>query len=103
MPAESKPLGSLKQPLEERLAQYPELKAKIESLLSVVEKADGSLNQANAAEQTVIEETRALGQAALTGWAEASHGSARDSFVQTHPKAHRNGEKTLLVQPIRPH
>ena len=52
--------------IEERLNDYPELKAKIEGLLSVVENAAGELIKADAAEERVIEEIRQLGQTALT-------------------------------------
>lgn len=93
MPAKSRTSGSDKQTLEERLAQHPELKTKIESLLSVVENADGDLTRADEAEQAVIEEIRSLGQAALSDWAEKSHEAVRDSYVQSHPQVHRSGKK----------
>lgn len=93
MPAKSKTSRLGKQTLEERLARHPELKTKIESLLSMVENADGELTQADDAEQAVIEGIRALGQATLAGWAEQSHEAKRDRFVQSHPKAHRSGKK----------
>ncbi len=63
--------------LEERLNRQPELRTKIESLLSVVENAEGDLVKANEAEQRVIEEIRQLGQVALQGWA------TRQNQVQT--------------------
>lgn len=78
MPAQPRRPRSGKQTLEERLAQHPALKTKIESLLSVVENADGDLTQADDAERAVIEEIRALGQTALSDWAEASHAAASD-------------------------
>ncbi len=93
MPAQSKPFRSGQESLEKRLAQHPELKAKIESLLSVVENADGDLRAADAAEEQVIEEIRGIGQAALTGWAEQAHETARASFSQAHPNAHRSRKK----------
>lgn len=37
--------------LEERLNRHPELKAKIETLLSIVENAEGDMDKANEAEQ----------------------------------------------------
>ena len=93
MSAKSKPFRSGKGSLEERLAQHPELKAKIESLLSVVENTDSDLREADAAEEQVIEELRGIGQATLTGWAEQVQETARESFVQGHPKAHRSRKK----------
>ncbi len=96
MKAQSKPLRTGNQTLEDRLAQHPELRTKIESLLSVVENAEGDLSQADEAEQAVIEEIRVLGQAALGGWAEQSHGAARERFIQGHPQAHRSGKKNSI-------
>lgn len=81
--------------LEERLAGHPELKSKIESLLSVVENAEGDVNRADEAERQVIEELRLLGQAALQGWAEGAHQSARERFIETHPEAHRSRQKNF--------
>ena len=57
------------QRLEERLNRHPELKARIETLLSVVGNAEGDLIKANEAEQRVVEEIQQLGQTALQGWA----------------------------------
>lgn len=94
MPSQSTSSRSgCKKTLEERLAQHPELKTKIESLLLVVENASGDLIQADDAEQAVIAEIRALGQASLEAWAEESQAAARDSFIQSHPQAHRSGKK----------
>lgn len=94
MTAESKISRAGKQSLEERLAQHPELKPKIESLLSVVENAGGELTRAEEAEQKVIEEVRLLGRAALAEWADKSHEAARDRFIQENDKAHRSRKKS---------
>lgn len=51
---------------EERLNLYPELKAKIEALLSVVENALGDIVKASEAEQRVIEEIRATRTSGIT-------------------------------------
>jgi len=79
--------------LEERLNRHPDLKSKIESLLSVVENAEGDLIKANAAEQRVIEEIRQLGQTALQGWAERQNQAQHDEFTQTNPQAQRTRKK----------
>ncbi len=92
MKAQSKPPRTGNQTLD-RLAQHPELRTKIESLLSVVENAEGGLSQADQAEQAVIEEIRGIGQSALAGWAEKTHAAARASFIEAHPKAHRSRKK----------
>ena len=87
--------------LEERLNRHPELKAKIETLLSVVENAKGNLVKANEAEQRVIEEIRQLGQTALQAWATRQNQAQQDEFIQTHPQAQRTRKKALLVQSLR--
>ena len=81
--------------LEERLNRYPELKAKMEALLLVVENAEGDLVKANEAEQRVIEEIRQLGQAALQGWATRQNQGQTATFLQDNPKAHRTRQKNF--------
>jgi len=44
--------------LEERLKEYPELKAKIEAMLGIIENAGGDVEKAAEAEQRIIEEMR---------------------------------------------
>jgi len=58
------------QVLFERLNRHPHLRGRIESLLAVVEDAEGDCERADAAERRVIEELRQMGHEALTGWAE---------------------------------
>lgn len=93
-----RPPQSIEQPtsLEQRLQAHPELKAKIEALLSVVENAQGAVIRADAAEQQVIEEIRQLGQAALQGWANRQHQQQSEAFALEHPKAHRGGKKSSI-------
>jgi hypothetical protein len=79
--------------LEERLNRHPELKTKIESLLAVVENAEGDLVKANEAEQRVIEEIRQLGQATLQGWASRQNQKQTDQFIQANPQAQRSRKK----------
>ncbi|MEO1620439.1 MAG: hypothetical protein AAFU53_05320 [Cyanobacteria bacterium J06632_3] len=88
-------LGSpvVKLTLEERLAGHPELQAKLESLLSVVENASGDIELADEAERQVIEKIQAIGQAALQGWAESTHTRAQSAFTAQHPQAHRSRQK----------
>jgi hypothetical protein len=56
--------------LIERLDRHPLLRARVESLLAVVENATGDCEKADAAERRVIEELRQMGDEALTAWAE---------------------------------
>lgn len=85
--------------LESRLNAHPELKAKIESLLSVVENADGDLQSAHKAEQRVIEEIQKLGQSALQGWATQQNEHQRETFVKANAQAHRSRKKHSIGIP----
>lgn len=79
--------------LEERLNQHPELKDKIESLLSVVENAQGEIKTADEAEKRFIEEIQKIGQTALEGWATRENEEKRKKFQQEHPKTSRSRKK----------
>lgn len=83
--------------LEDRLKTHPELRAKFEDLLSVVENTQGNLTLADAAEQRVIEEIRQIGQTALQEWALCQQQQQSEAFSQANPTAYRSGKKTLLV------
>lgn len=80
---------SVSESLDERLNRHPELKAKVETLLSVVENAEGTLVKANETEQRVIEEIRQLGQVALQGWATRQNQAQQDAFSKSNPQAQR--------------
>jgi hypothetical protein len=56
--------------LEERLREYPEVRARIEQMLDVMENAAGDVVKADEAEQRLIEELRKMGQEALQAWAD---------------------------------
>ena len=79
--------------LEERLIGYPELRERIEALLNVVENSAGDLEQADLAEQRVIEEVRQIGQQALTSWAETQHRKQLKLVRQNHPSARKHLKK----------
>ena len=51
--------------LEERLKAYPELKAKIEAMLSIIENSGGDVEKAAEAERRMIEEWRQMGNEVL--------------------------------------
>lgn len=79
------------QSFEQRLNAHPELRAKVEVLLSVVENAQGDLVLADAAEQRVIEEIRQLGQVALQDWATRQEHKQSEAFRRENPTANRSG------------
>jgi hypothetical protein len=81
---------------EQRLNAHPELRAKFEVLLSVVENAQGDLVRADAAEQRVIEEIRQLGQVALQNWATRQEQQQSEAFRRENPMANRGGKKNSI-------
>ena len=87
------PSGITSRSLESRLNAHPDLKAQIETLLSVVENAQGDLKSAHEAEQRVIEEIQKLGQSALQGWATRHNEQQTETFIEAHAHAHRSRKK----------
>lgn len=83
------------QVLCERLKRHPRLRARVESLLAVVEDAAGDYEKADAAERRVIEELRQLGHDALTGWAERGV-EKRAAVAQAEPDWRPGGKKTSI-------
>jgi nucleotidyltransferase/DNA polymerase involved in DNA repair len=58
--------SSIREPsLEERLKAYPELKAKIETMLGIIENSGGEVQKAAEAERRIIEELRQMGNEVL--------------------------------------
>jgi hypothetical protein len=55
--------------LVERLAKHPELRARMEQILTIVENSQGDANTADEAEERAVEEVRKLGQEILGAWA----------------------------------
>jgi hypothetical protein len=82
--------------IEERLNDHPELKAKIERLLSVVENAAGDLIKADEAEERMIEEIRQLGQTALQTWATRQEEEQSEAYRAANPSSHRGGKKNFI-------
>jgi hypothetical protein len=82
--------------LEERLREYPELRARFEEMLAIVENAAGDIVKADEAEQRVIEELRELGRSALQGWAERKQRRLQKESEQQEGVT-RKVKKTLLV------
>lgn len=91
--------------LEERLLAHPQLLSRIETLLNVVENSAGDLEQADLAEQRVIEEVRHIGQQALSSWAETQHQKQVKLLRQNHPQLRKHLKKnstgTAALEPSR--
>lgn len=82
-----------KQTLEERLQEYPELKAKIETLLGIMENAGGDIEKAAEAERRIIEELRQMGNEVLHGWARGQQ-EKKEKEYDAKPEMNRKEKKT---------
>ena len=69
-----------KQGLEERLKEYPELRAKIDAMLGIIENSGGDVEKAAEAESRIIEEMRQMGNEVLHGWARRQQQKKEDEF-----------------------
>jgi hypothetical protein len=79
--------------LEERLKQYPELKAKIETMLAVIENAGGDVEKAAEAERRIIEELRQMGNEVLHSWARRQQQKKEEEY-DTKPGVNRKEKKS---------
>ena len=82
----------------ERLNRHPLLRARVESLLAVVEDAAGDCEKADAAERRMIEELRQMGHEALTAWAERGV-EKRAVVAQAEPDWRPGGKKNSIGTP----
>jgi hypothetical protein len=84
----------------QRLQHYPELQAKFESLLNVVENAAGDATKADEAEQRVFEELRSMGQQAIQAWAERKQ-QRIETDCDARSDLARKQKKASLADPFR--
>ena len=76
-----------------RLNQHPQLRERMETLLNVVENVAGDCTKADAAEQSVIDELRNMGNEALHCWAEQAVQKATATVRDQQPALQGNGKK----------
>ena len=83
------------QVLLERLNRHPQMRTRVESLLAVVEDAEGDCERADAAERRGIEERRQMGNEVLTAWAE--RGVEKQAvFAQAESEWRAGGKKNCI-------
>jgi hypothetical protein len=82
-----------KRTLEQRLKEYPELQAKIETLLGIIENAGGDIEKAAEAERRIIEEIRQMGNEVLHGWARRQQ-EKKEKEYEAKPGVNRKEKKT---------
>ena len=80
-------------PLEERLADRPELHARLHHLLDTLDQSVADGSDAHAAEERVIQQLRQLGQEFLGRWACEADAQAQAQVRAQHPHASRHGKK----------
>lgn len=81
-----------------RLREYPELKAKIETMLAIIENAGGDVEKAAAAERRIIEELRQMGKEVLHGWARRQQ-QKREEEYNVKPGVNRKEKKSSTGTP----
>jgi hypothetical protein len=69
-----------------------DLRKRLVSIAMAVENSQGDLEEADAAEELLVEQTRLLGREALRGWAERRV-AATEQEIRQQPHMHRQGEK----------
>ena len=57
----------------DKLAEFPELRGRIEEILALMGNEKGDANTADEAEERAVEEVRKLGLEVMQGWAERKH------------------------------
>ena len=80
------------QSLDVRLKTYPKLRAKIETMLSIIENAGGDVEKAAVAEQRVIDALRDLGQDVLQSWARRQQ-QKKEAECNAKPGVNRKEKK----------
>ena len=84
-----------------RLQRHPELQAKFDALLDVVENAAGDASKADEVEQRVFEELRLMGQQAIQAWAVRKQ-QRLESGCDARSDLARKQKKASLADPLRP-
>jgi len=74
------------------LGRHPDLRSRFVSIAMAVENSQGGLEEADAAEERLVEETRALGREALQGWAEGRV-EITEREIRQQAQMHRQGKK----------
>jgi hypothetical protein len=94
---EGKPSGEEIRPsdrdLIRKLREYPELKAKIENMLAIIENAGGDVEKAAEAERRIIEELRQMGNEVLHSWAHRQQQKKEEAY-NTKPGVNRKEKKS---------
>jgi len=84
--------------IAQKLNAHPHIRARVVSLLAVIDAEGEGLRRADAAEDRLIEELRRMGQEAMQGWATGQvHQTEQE--VRRSGRAHREGKKNSAGTP----
>lgn len=75
-----------------RVEAYPGLRAKIETMLDIIDNAGGDVEKAAVAEQRIIDALRELGHDALQAWAHRQH-EKKEAVFAAMPGVNRKEKK----------
>lgn len=92
-------MNDRKKSFEERVIAHPELRARFEQILELVEDVDEQITTADEAEERAIEEVRRLGSEILHDWAVHRSSQADKRTLREKPKANSNGKKNSTGTP----
>jgi hypothetical protein len=93
-PAPAPGVSQTNRPLQERLAERPELHARLHHLLDTLDASVADGSDAHATEERVIHQLRQLGQEFLGRWAREAGAQAQAQVRAQHPRASRHGKKS---------
>jgi hypothetical protein len=74
---------------------HPAFRDRLASIVGAVENSEGDLEEADAAEERLVEEMRLLGREAMRGWAE-ERVEATEREVRRQAGMHRQGKKNSI-------
>jgi membrane-bound ClpP family serine protease len=74
------------------LREHPDFRKRVASIAAAMENSGGDLDEADAAEERLVEEVRTLGREALQGWAE-KRVDVTEREIRQQPSLHRQGKK----------
>jgi hypothetical protein len=79
--------------LAKELEKHPQLRERLEAILSIVKQEDGEFRTADAAEFALIGEIRKLGNQALTDWARQGQTKAVEEIRAEQPRIKNHSKK----------
>ncbi len=82
--------------LAHRLERHPEFQKRVEELLAIIENEDDTISNIHNAEECVIEQVQAIGQATLQDWAEQYHNQQNIVYRQQNPELNCSRQKNSI-------